>query len=77
MRDETKFTLWWESSDEQTSSMFFGNFDSEAEAMAGIPAAEREYRDLCNAGRALIDSAHRWEVDPPTEYATERDKDAP
>lgn len=76
MRDETKFTLWWVSSDGQ-NGIFFGNFDSEAEAMAGLPAARKEFRRLCNADMVFIDFASRWEIDPPTEYATELAKDGP
>ncbi len=45
--DKTKFNLWWNSSDGQ-SSMYIGSYESIEEATAAIPSAELWLRDECS-----------------------------
>lgn len=64
-RDTTKFTLWWTSGDRQ-ACMWGGDFDTEAEAEAAIPAARAEYLAMCNDD-SPVDEDHIWTIEPPEE----------
>lgn len=64
-RDPDKFTLWWTSGDKQ-ACMWFGNFESEADAESAIPAADAEYRSMCSED-SPYDQESIWTIEPPTE----------
>lgn len=64
-RDEKMFTLWWTSSDRQ-SSMFAGNFASERDAWADVPNAESEFREQCSED-VPYDEDSTWSVESPEE----------
>lgn len=61
-RDETKFTLWWTSSDRQ-GIMWGGNYDSHDKAEAAIEPLKEEMKSQ------LFDPADWddgiWEIQPP------------
>lgn len=60
-RDPSKHTLWWVNS-ECDARMFFGNFDSEAEAEIAKPAARLKfikYRDESPEASGF------WCIQPP------------
>lgn len=62
-RDETKYTVWWNSSDGQTS-LFGGNFETYEEAKADIPSIEKEFRSQCNED-SPFDEDSTWRIEGP------------
>lgn len=62
-RDNSKFTLWWTSSDRQ-GSMWGGDYESEAEAWAAQQKVEKEFREQCSDD-SPYDEDSIWSVEAP------------
>lgn len=63
-RDSTKYTLWLVSGDCR-SSMWGGNYATEADAEAAMPLVEAEFRGQCTSDEFPWDEDATWQIQAP------------